>query len=131
MELLWGKSNIKKWANVDGKTSQDDIAARLARAIALADERIDNELRNHYTVPFNPVPLEISHLSTQLAAVILFKFPRGLSAGEDESLLISDTQDEVDTTLDRLKRHLLKMSRASDATAAPGVFNTTIATDEA
>jgi hypothetical protein len=129
LNLLWGRANIKKWSNVDGKTTQEDIAARIALAISSADERIDNELRSHYTLPFDPVPLEIKLLSTKLAGVFLYRFPRAIAAGDDESVLIGDVQDEADDVLNRLKLRLLKLTSAR-TTDTPGVFNTTIQTDE-
>lgn len=86
LENLFGKMNIKTWADLDNLEDPETIQQRVAWAIALADERIDDRLRDsQYQLPLSPVSVTVVDISARLAAVRLYE-SRGVSDAEDSRL---------------------------------------------
>ena len=83
LELIFGKSNLDKWADLNNAEVATEIAARITWAISLADERIDDRLRDGiYDVPLVTSSRTIIDVSARLAACFLY-MSRGLIDPED------------------------------------------------
>ena len=83
VDLIYGRRNVDKWADLDNAGTQAIIDARVTWAIALADAEIDSELSGtSYAVPFTgTIPTLIKDLSARLAGVYLYD---GRRLGDEE-----------------------------------------------
>lgn len=89
IEVMFGKKNIAKWADLDEDGADETVAARITAAIAYADAEIDSRLRDTmYTLPIatraGGVPAEIADISNRLAAVWLYE-TRGVFEFDSET----------------------------------------------
>ena len=99
IEDLFGIRNLEVWADLDNDADTDKIIARIYRAIAEADEELDNRLRpSIYTIPFNPVPPLITSLAARMAGVWLYE-ARG----------VKDHNPETGVPEHRLRWHVVKI----------------------
>ncbi len=78
VEIRFGSSNIADWADLNSNDVAAEITARIAWAIAEADESIDDSLRDRkYAVPIvglgSGQPKAIIMLSSTLAGLLLYE----------------------------------------------------------
>lgn len=102
----------------DRKVGKVD-STKVTAAIERADTEIDSYCRPRYTVPFNPVPAEIKHLSATIAAYWLCRRRRGVV---DNSIL-----DKYTKALSRLKaisEGIYAIEGATTLTGGGGVAST-------
>lgn len=73
-EDLFGKDNIRKWADLDNNDKDADITSRINRAIAYAYRRINSKLKfGPYEVPFtSPIDEVIVDLSARIVGIWLY-----------------------------------------------------------
>jgi hypothetical protein len=73
MRALYGSSNLRKWAAVDGTENQIAIVEAITAAMEQADAYVDGLLMNGpYNIPFTaPIPPIIANCANNLAAVLL------------------------------------------------------------
>lgn len=85
IELIFGRTNVQKWADLDNEEDQDFISSRICWALAESRAAFDDRLRGGpYTVPFEePYPRQIIVMSARLAGVILYD-SRGVADSADE-----------------------------------------------
>lgn len=85
LELLFGKSNVEKWADLENEEDAGHITTRIDRAIKHADNRVDSMLRrSRFRVPLSPVPDVIVDIATRLAGVWLYE-SRGVQDWNEET----------------------------------------------
>jgi len=85
LALVFGRSNLEKWADLNNNGVAVEITARIAWAISLADERINDRLRDSlYVVPLTTTSQTIVDLSARLAGSYLY-MSRGMVDSEDAS----------------------------------------------
>ena len=89
IEKIFGKANVRAWADLDNAGDEDDITDRIDWALDLAKERFDNRLRNGpYEIPFTStnssssssvsstdggsIPLEVVDANARYAGVLLY-----------------------------------------------------------
>jgi|SRR3990172_324296 len=74
IELIFGASNVSKWADVDNNGIVDNISNRVCWALQNAQADIDNRLLGGpYAVPFIlPYPRQIITTTARLAGVMLY-----------------------------------------------------------
>lgn len=106
IEDVFGNSNTAIWADLDNDADSTKITARIDKALAFADAKINSYLASSiYTIPFtSPDPLIID-LAAKLAGLWLYE-NRGIKdTTEDGKALHRFTwiRTEVDATLKRLK----------------------------
>ena len=83
LELVYGKSNIEKWADIDNDGDPVAIDARITWALEEADDRVDNRmLEGPYVIPFNPVPRSVVNIAARLAGYYLYE-SRGMTDPDD------------------------------------------------
>lgn len=86
VEMIFGATNVAKWADLDNDEDDGKIDARVEWACEEATDRIDGRLRGGpYEVPFDgsSVPRTIVTLSARLAGVLLYD-GRGVTDEEAE-----------------------------------------------
>jgi len=72
--LVFGKQNIRDWADLDNTQNDYSIDARVSWAISLAEEIINAELRTGpYDIPFSVTPAIIQHLTSLRAGLLLYE----------------------------------------------------------
>jgi len=74
LDLIYGKSNVDKWADLDNEDDATTITNRRAWAICTASALIDSRLRDGpYTIPFEePIEPDIVDLCARWAGVLLY-----------------------------------------------------------
>ncbi len=78
IEQEFGTDNVSKFADLDNDVDATKIAARIARAIVIASEKVDDVARvSSYTIPLanqaGNTPTTIEHLSATLAGIWLYE----------------------------------------------------------
>lgn len=78
---LFGVKNTEKWSDIDNDENAVTIAARIARAIDVASDDIDDQLRQSphlipISTPAGTTPTAIVDICAKLAGAWLYK-PRG------------------------------------------------------
>jgi len=74
IEAVFGVTNVTKWADLDNDGDATKIAARIAVAIAWAENEVDSRLRKSiYTIPFDTAPVDIVDVTANLAGVWLYE----------------------------------------------------------
>lgn len=107
VEEIFGKTNIKKWADMDNDDVTTDIEARITAAILYADAEINDRLRGGpYTLPFTSVPTTIIRLSATMAAVWL----HDLRGNEDETDQMEGHRKRVQTMLSQILSRGLRLN---------------------
>lgn len=101
--LMFGESNINKWADADNDGDSGTIDARIAWACQFATDRVDNRLRGtRYAIPFSSAPNIVVQIATMLAGVCLYQTPRGLIDGDDEQDVFTALEERAEKMLDRI-----------------------------
>lgn len=73
MYNVYGKTNIRAWADINNNGIEAEITARITWALALADTKVDAMLKGGpYTVPFTTAPALIVDLAARKAGIILY-----------------------------------------------------------
>jgi len=114
IELIFGSTNVSKWADLNNDEDAGEITARIVWALTLAEERVNNRLRQgKYDIPFATAPTEITDLTARWAGVILYD-SRLVIDGED-----SDLSRHEKTVEDRLSKILAgKIKLSTDVAVA-------------
>jgi hypothetical protein len=73
-DLLWGKSNLDAWADIDNKKDQITVDARRTWAQETAYAQINARLRDGlYTIPITgTIPDEIKYISSLRVGILLY-----------------------------------------------------------
>jgi hypothetical protein len=74
IELIYGASNVAKWADLENNEDSAEITAKIQWACDTATSRMDDRLRDGpYAVPFEePYPQQIVEQTARLAGVLLY-----------------------------------------------------------
>jgi len=74
IELIYGKTNVFQWADVDNNENETDIDARIEWALKNSYYRINDRLnQGPYTVPFvTPFPNQVIVTSARMAGIELY-----------------------------------------------------------
>jgi len=80
LEYVYGKDNVKKWADVDNLGVDDDIQERICWALAESRAYVDSRLRGGpYAIPFTePYDYQVVSMSARYAGVLLYE-SRGIT----------------------------------------------------
>lgn len=86
VELVFGRNNVLKWADLDGDEDDDFIENRITTMIALAHEQTNDALRaGGYIVPVaDPVPTSLSYQVAALAGVLLYESRGAIDSENDD-----------------------------------------------
>lgn len=111
VEILFGKANVEKWADVDNENSTAFIANRIAwanhQAWAYINARLEGGI---YSVPFEPpFPPIIVEMSARHAGVLLYD-SRGLEDTETTDHLYTNHRDRVAEMLTQILAGQLKLN---------------------
>ena len=109
LEDMYGKYNILKWADQDGTEDQNEIEARIYRAILRTMAEMDGKLSNGaYAVPFtNPIPAIIEDIATTLAGCRLYAARAMFSPDFDK--MTWNNKKEALRTLGQVERGLIHL----------------------
>lgn len=102
LELVFGKANIERWADLDGDKDTDKIRKRVNFAIYTASSYIDTILRGHN---YNAVEIDpnIKRLIAQIAGLHLYD-AREIIDGDPTSDKMSVVRQQVDDMLGKIRR---------------------------
>lgn len=82
LDLAFGQANVRKWADVNNNGVNTEIVARIAWAIANADDYLDSKLRkSRYQFPLaddSTIPPILKRMSAYKAGVLLYE-SRGIT----------------------------------------------------
>lgn len=79
VEDVFGVTNVTDWADIDNDGVAQTITDRIARALVVAEARVDALLyMGPYTIPFATAPTEIVDVTAKLAGVWLYEH-RGMA----------------------------------------------------
>lgn len=86
LDLIFGRDNVSKWADLNNNEDADEIAQRVCWALAEAKDYFDDRLRGGpYSIPFEETyPDQIVSMSARWAGVLLYD-SRGVQDSEDEN----------------------------------------------
>lgn len=86
VELVYGRSNVAKWADLNNDQDENDIAERIGWACCLATSEIDDRLRDGpYDVPFEePWALSLVDATARLAGTLLYDSRGAIDVGADD-----------------------------------------------
>lgn len=106
---LFGRTNIRTWADLENRDNQVDIDARVAWALSTAEDWVNDRLRyGPYEIPFTePVVSAIRDLTARQAGVLLYS-TRGIAdtdAGQ-KPLLVEHKKYIEMTVRDIMKKKL-------------------------
>lgn len=121
LNIVFGKTNIDKWADADNDQDPDKISARVAWASNKARNYIEGRLARRYSVPFTSVPVIVINLIVSRTGIELFKSPRGLVDGNDMTAQINSINLEVESQLDQILAGTLQLIDATRPVEIPGV----------
>ena len=100
IDNVYGSANVTQWADINNTGDPTEIDARVAWALAEADDRIDNRMREGpYAIPFDPVPRTITNIAARLAGYYLYE-SRGLIDPDNAA------QNQVKPSRDYAERQL-------------------------
>ncbi len=126
VELIFGVSNITKWADADNDRDATKIDNRVAWALRTARDRINNAFRQSiYKLPFADIaadpatPETIQNICETLAGVILYMSPRGLADGSDQNDQIQSIKDDCEERITKIISGREKIDAAQDCQPAP------------
>lgn len=75
VETVFGKENVKKWADLENNGVDADVTARIAAALTFAEDDINSRLRGGpYAIPLDtPVEVLIVDVTAKIAGVWLYE----------------------------------------------------------
>lgn len=96
VEAIFGKSNVRKWADLDNNGDEGDIDARVITMMCNATDEISNRCRSGPgAMPFDPVPRQVRFITARLAGINLH-MNRGITDTDDADDPMQVHRDEVD-----------------------------------
>lgn len=101
IDAVFGSRNVDLWADVDNDADATEIANRKAKAIAVAESRVDNMFRSMYVVPLAPTSAldgDIKDLIAKLAGIWLHD-ARGRTRETPTAGIYADMEQEVNELL--------------------------------
>lgn len=122
LNLVYGKLNIDRWADLDNSQDSGEIEERVNYAITQAEAYINGRLGSSpYTFPITleAVPTIISHITAIKAGLILYD-GRRVVADETESQ-VSAQQQEFEDYINRILSDTLKLPLIRLSTKPPKV----------
>jgi hypothetical protein len=128
IELIYGKTNVKTWADVDNNGILQDITDRVDWAIENSYHQInDILLGGPYIVPFEePFPIQIITESARLAGVMLYD-SRGITDFSEDGKPLHQLAYHRNMTDQFIKKILARQIRLQGqldvATTIPGIVN--------
>lgn len=86
MENVYGRENVRKWADIENTGDSDYVAQRVSWALSRSDSIINDMMKNGpYTIPFeSPYPDAVVYFAAVQAGIVLYD-ARGLSEAEPEN----------------------------------------------
>lgn len=74
IEMIYGTTNVRKWADIENNGEEDHIEDRIDWACQTATTRMNDRLREGtYPVPFeSPYPEQVIEMTARLAGVLLY-----------------------------------------------------------
>lgn len=122
IEDVFGSVNVSKWADLDNDADAAKIAARIAKAIAWAENEIDDRLRGgpyilpivKGTSPSMTVPLAIIDTAANLAGVWLYE-NRGVQDFDQETGMAHHRLEWNRARAERTLKEILAGVRVLDA----------------
>lgn len=126
VELIFGKSSVRTWADVDNEGDEDFISDRILTMIALAHEQTNDGLRNGgYVVPFtSPRPASLTYNVAALAGVLLYESRGAIDAdNEDGTHRLTPYRKRWDKYIKQLLSQQVRIDATrQNATTAPAVY---------
>ena len=102
LELIFGKANIARWADLDGDRDEAKMSERIKYAIQSASDFIETILRGR-NYDLVDVDDSIKRLIAQIAALNLYD-ARELIDGDPTSDKMSITRQQVDEYIGKIRR---------------------------
>ena len=125
IEDVFGKDNVAVWSNLDGETDAD--TARIARAIVLAEEDVENRFRGgKYQLPFSPIPEVVKNWCATLAGIWLFENRPGYKTTDEEWEGFNKLEEKVGGDIDAYtsgQRQLAATPIANTSAESPQVVS--------
>ena len=122
LDLQYGRDNVDKWADLNNNRDADEIAARVAWALAAGDEEIDNRLRDGpYEVPFTTIPGEITRLSALYAGFLLYD-SRGITDQDGPDDQLKNHRTRFETRCRMILSGQLKLDLEETSPSYPQVY---------
>ena len=122
VELLFGSSNVAKWADLNNDEDASDIAARVCWALAESYAYMNNRLNGGpYTVPFSSPNDEVISMSARYAGVILYD-TRGITdAADPPQHQLSKHRDMVEMFIKQVLAGRVRLTGEEHAVTSPAV----------
>lgn len=119
IEDVFGTSNVAHWSNLAGGTGADTV--RIARAIAVAEEDVENRFRgSEYAIPFAPIPEVVKNWCAVLAGLWLFESRPGFNKTAEEEEGFTTMREKIDSEIDAYRSGQRKLSSNKVSSKQPG-----------
>lgn len=108
VEMEFGITNVKKWADNENLADDAYIAARVTAKLTEAEAYINSRLLDGpYPIPFTPVPDLIKAYTAKYAGFLLYT-SRGVRDGNPDNNELIYVQKEVNEFIAQVKRGLIR-----------------------
>lgn len=126
VELVFGQTNVLKWADLDNSGNSSFITNRITTMIALAHEQTNDALRaGGYNVPIlAPIPTTLAYQVASLAGVLLYESRGAIdSESEDGTHRLTPFRKRWSGFIkDVLGQRIQLSAKRSNASNAPAVY---------
>jgi hypothetical protein len=115
LELMYGVSNIRKWADLDNNGDEDIIVARIDWSCETSTEYINSRLMNGpYEIPFSTgsggtLPIIIINLAAMYGGMLLYDGRQVVSAKSDERDQLSRQRKDFDRFIRQIFKGQIKL----------------------
>lgn len=122
LEATFGKSNVSKWADLDGTSNAADIESVISTALEDSQAELDDRLRNGpYKIPFeSPYPRTVVRLHTLMCGVLLYE-ARGVTDSEDGKHQLQWHRKKYETMIRQLHAGHIKLDHPTTVVSYPQV----------
>jgi len=120
VNTMFGRSNVRKWADMDGDGFDQVIDAAVTQALTFAEAEVNSRLRGGpYTVPFtDTVPVLVQEATTILAGLRLYE-KRGM---DDENDLMERKRVRANSLLQGIIQRKFVLEISPVVSAIPKVI---------
>ena len=119
VELVFGKTNIERWADLDNNSDSEYIQSRIDYFGEIAAEMVDGDLSQcAYSVPFaEPYPKIIIHLAALKQGMLLYDGRRVVD--DENENQISAQEKEYEMLVDKINADTFSISGLSRNSTKP------------
>lgn len=130
VELIFGSTNVRKWADVENNDDDDTVQARICWALNTSYAYLNDRLfGGPYEVPFDDVPTSLQVMSARYAGVLLYESRGVTDLAEDgqSKHQLSAHRDMVEKFINGVLARRVRFPSVTPSMTVPDVIKDTTA----